>query len=317
MILSIYIDQLTLAHWAGKIDPTDAFIIAFIQGLDPQNPKLREFMWKGHFLILRRWLLHACPLLGIEKQALYKRLRKLRELGIIDVLRRTVAGNRTLAYYKLSTTFWKVCNERHAAATAAVEAGKAIVSEDHGSTESHSLLISEPSSLETSYSLVKYSVEQETQRTAPSHSSKGEKTTPAVSATLEGETPKKARKPPLPPELLSELRSAFRDKYDVALSIAPMQRAVEVFTANGADEDLFLAAFQAYLKDPGYRDWLNNAVHPFKTFLSQFATYAVTAKKAAGQQAALNKHVVTCEAHGWKGCETQDGQCPKCKEVTQ
>ena len=163
MTFSLYIDQLTLQHWEGKIDLVDCAIVSFLLDLNPDNPKIREHMWRGHFLIKREWLLEELPMLGIGEQALYKRLRKLRELKIVSVLHKTVDGNKTLAYFKLSGLFWKIRTKRHKAASDAAKEtyyddendGKAIVSRYHGSSKSHSLLVSEPSSPETSNESIK------------------------------------------------------------------------------------------------------------------------------------------------------------------
>ena len=150
MKLSIYVDQCTLEHWAGRIDCTDAILISFFQGLNADDPKIREKMWRGYFLAKRSWVLTQMPILGIADRALYRRLKKLRELGILDVLHRRVEGNKSLAYFRLSKTFRKIHDARHEAASdAAKNKTKAMVSEDHGSSESHGRLRPEPWSSET------------------------------------------------------------------------------------------------------------------------------------------------------------------------
>ena len=118
---SIYIDQLALQHWEGKIDFIDCGILGFIQDLDPKNPKIREAMWRGHFLITRKWLLEQAPMLSIGAEALKKRLPKLCKLGILSVRHRTTDGNKTLAYFKLSDLFYKIHTTRHNAATDAAK----------------------------------------------------------------------------------------------------------------------------------------------------------------------------------------------------
>lgn len=155
MTFSIYIDQLTLQHWESKIDIIDCVIVSFIADLNPENPRIRDRMWRGHFLIKRDWLIQELPMLGISEQTLYRRLRKLRELGIVSVLHKTVDGNKTLAYFKLSDAYWRVRTKRHkAAAQAAKDASgneeKAIVTDDYGSPQSHSHSRSQPSSPVTS-----------------------------------------------------------------------------------------------------------------------------------------------------------------------
>jgi len=160
MEYSLYIDQLVLEFWKGKIDPTDCLILAFIADLDQNNPEIAEHMWKGHFLITRKWLIEQLPILTLGEQAIYKRLRKLRELGILDRKHKTVDGNKTLAYFKLSAFYYKIRNSRHKKADEATEDNKAIVPEDYGSEKSHSLSVSEPWSPETSNESIKDSLEE-------------------------------------------------------------------------------------------------------------------------------------------------------------
>lgn len=190
---TIFIDQLTLEHWKEKIDTIDAVIISFIQSLDPKNPAIKSLMWRGYFLITRKFLLEQCPILGpvdppdpkkneekwprrtITRQALYRRLRKLRELGLLCVIHRTITGNKQLAYFKLSDAFWKVNNARHKAATDAAKketsaSSEAVVSRDHGpkavipgdygSAKNHSICVPEPSSPETSNEFIKNSLRE-------------------------------------------------------------------------------------------------------------------------------------------------------------
>ena len=135
MKFSIYIDQLTLQHWQGQIDAIDCLIIGFIDDLDPKDPIIKKHMWRGHFQINRAWLLEEMPMLGIEAKALYKRLKKLRELGIIDKVNRQIEGEgiRTNAYFRLSKLFWKIHAKKHKEATEATKNTTfPVVSSDHG-----------------------------------------------------------------------------------------------------------------------------------------------------------------------------------------
>lgn len=155
---SIYLDQLTLEYWKGKIDPTDCLIIAFIADLNPQNPKLKEHMYRGHFLITRKWLLDQLPMLQISAQSVYKRFRKLKDLGVLSCIHKNVDGNKTLAFFKMSGLYYKISRTRHQKASEEAQKiravadggeGRAIVSEDCANEQSHSLLVSEPCSSET------------------------------------------------------------------------------------------------------------------------------------------------------------------------
>ena len=139
---TLYIDQLVVAHWFNKkLDPaklngeiknrdrylnhefdlTDAAIVGFIYDLNPQNPTVRKYMYRGHFLITLKWLQEQMPLLKMGEQSLYRRLRWLRMMGILECLHKNATGNVSLTYYKLSEVFWKIHDKRHKAATEAAQ----------------------------------------------------------------------------------------------------------------------------------------------------------------------------------------------------
>ena len=153
MKFSIYIDQLTLQHWQGQIDAIDCLIIGFIDDLDPKDPIIKKHMWRGHFQINRSWLLDEMPMLGIEERALYRRLRKLRELGILDKKNRQIEGEgiRTNAYFKLSKDFWKIHAKRHKNINESIKDDTfPVVTNDYGTENPRSHLRESPSSPMTS-----------------------------------------------------------------------------------------------------------------------------------------------------------------------
>ena len=122
MTYSLYIDQLVLKCWEDEIDPTDSFIISFIYDLNQDNPNIKNWMRDGYFLINRKWLLEQLPLLKLEGHALGVRLRKLKELGILDgKIYMTQKGKQS--YFKLSEQFWQVHTEIHRAVDE-IQAGK-------------------------------------------------------------------------------------------------------------------------------------------------------------------------------------------------
>ena len=87
-------------------------------------------MWRDHFLITRDWLLDEMPLLDISKHTLYRKLRHLREMGLLSVLHRgggKIKGtmSRTLAYWKLTPKYWRTKAKIHAVASKSVEAYRA------------------------------------------------------------------------------------------------------------------------------------------------------------------------------------------------
>jgi hypothetical protein len=191
---SIYIDQLALQHWEGKIDFIDCGILGFIQDLDPKNPKIREAMWRGHFLITRKWLLEQAPMLSIGAEALKKRLPKLCKLGILSVRHRTTDGNKTLAYFKLSDLFYKIHTTRHNAATDAAKLATEQPKKSQGTeipqgTESQGISVPEPGYPDTRNESIKDSLTSlrvESPLTADSNTRKGEekKESPADRETL-------------------------------------------------------------------------------------------------------------------------------------
>ncbi len=155
MKFSIYLDQLTLGFWKDKIDFLDCGILAFIADLNPQDKEIKNCMWRGYFLITRKWLLDQLPMLQIGEQAIYKRLKKLRGLGILSCIHKTIDGNKTLAYFKMSDLYWKIRAKRNKRAGEAAENIKAIISEDNDDIKSHSISVSEPSSPGTSNESIK------------------------------------------------------------------------------------------------------------------------------------------------------------------
>ena len=161
MKFTIYIDQLTLQHWKGKIDMIDCAIIGFINDLDPKDPVIKKHMWRGHFQINRSWLLEEMPMLGIEAKALYKRLRKLRELGIIDKLNRQIEGEgiRTNAYFKLSKLFYKIRDKNRKKATEATKDDTfPVPSRDHGKENPRTPTVESPYPPEGTYESMKDSL---------------------------------------------------------------------------------------------------------------------------------------------------------------
>jgi hypothetical protein len=161
MKFSIYIDQLTLQHWQGQIDAIDCLIIGFIDDLDPKDPIIKKHMWRGHFQINRAWLLEEMPMLGIEAKALYKRLKKLRELGIIDKVNRQIEGEgiRTNAYFKLSKLFYSIRAKNRKKATEATKNDTIPVPHrDHGKENPRTPTVESPYPTEGTYESMKDSL---------------------------------------------------------------------------------------------------------------------------------------------------------------
>ena len=124
---SLYIDQLTLEFWKGKIDAVDCLLISFIHDLDPKNPTLRKYMYKDHFMITLKRIQDQLPILTMSHQGISKHMIKLKELGILSGIQKTVDGNKKINFYRLSDLFWKVYRTRHEAATKAAQAVKAVL----------------------------------------------------------------------------------------------------------------------------------------------------------------------------------------------
>jgi len=161
MKFTIYIDQLTLEHWKGKIDAIDCLILGFIHDLNPGDPAIKKRMWRGHFLIKRDWLLEEMPMLGIEAKALYRRLKKLRELGILERIHRNIEGEgiRTNAYFRLSKRFWAIRAKRHEKADKAVKDVQfPVPSRDHGKENPRTPTVESPYPPEGTYESMKDSL---------------------------------------------------------------------------------------------------------------------------------------------------------------
>ena len=135
---SIYVDQLVLEAWKGKIDCCDALLIAFIQDLNPQNPAIRDHMWRGHFLITLKWVQDQLPILQLSESTIFRRLQKLQRLGILDSIKKQVRGSQSLSYFKLSDAFWRVHKKRHEDATKAAQK-----TENDACTDANATLASE------------------------------------------------------------------------------------------------------------------------------------------------------------------------------
>lgn len=150
---TLYIDQLTLEFWAGRrVDPArleiqgtdrerflnhtmdtdDAFLVAFISDLNPHDEAIREIMWREHFLVKLSWLKDRLPLLQMSEYSLYRRLRWLRLMGILESITRTVDGNKSLAYYRMSSLYWQIRARRHEEAAKAAKQVKAMLHQEHG-----------------------------------------------------------------------------------------------------------------------------------------------------------------------------------------
>lgn len=105
MLPFVIIRQDALAKWYGKIDATDALLVSLLRSLNPDNPKVSAAMWEGHFLFCRSYILEMLPLLSITEDRISRRLKKLSEIGLVD-LRRKLTGRGKLLYAKLSRLYW-------------------------------------------------------------------------------------------------------------------------------------------------------------------------------------------------------------------
>lgn len=113
MKFTIYIDQLVLEKWKGKIDLTDCLILSLISGLDAKNPNIKNRMKDDFFLITRKWLLQELPLLQVCEKTITRHLMKLTNLGIL--LRKHIRNHDGTfrSYYKLSDTYNRISKKRH------------------------------------------------------------------------------------------------------------------------------------------------------------------------------------------------------------
>jgi hypothetical protein len=99
---SLYVDQLALKRWHGKIDATDAFLVAFISRLNPHNQRVSACMRDGLFSLNRSWVIGELPLLQLTEDNLGRRLHELERLGLVDLKLFPDAGGHRRLYGKLS-----------------------------------------------------------------------------------------------------------------------------------------------------------------------------------------------------------------------
>jgi hypothetical protein len=114
MLPMIHIDQVVLQHWRKQIDYKDAALIALVETLNPDNPKVRSLMHAGYFLLNRQFALDALCLLKCGEDQLSRRIKNLEQVGIID--RMLWVGKKTgrySLYVKLSRLYWRVRNSEH------------------------------------------------------------------------------------------------------------------------------------------------------------------------------------------------------------
>jgi hypothetical protein len=109
MEYNIVINQAALRKWieSGKVDATDAIIIAFIRGLHPDDPVVRQFMNGDYFRIHLGWLLQEVPILKITKDWLSRRLHALASAGIMQVRRIVDQKKQFKLYARLSPEYYK------------------------------------------------------------------------------------------------------------------------------------------------------------------------------------------------------------------
>jgi len=62
-------------------------------------------MWKGHFLFSRSYIHEMLPLLGISGDRIGRRLKKLSQVGLIDLRRKLTSKGQRL-YAQLSRLYW-------------------------------------------------------------------------------------------------------------------------------------------------------------------------------------------------------------------
>jgi len=101
----VFVQQDALAKWCGKIDAADAILLALLRSLSPDNPAVAAHMWKGHFLFSRTFINDMLPLLDISGDRIGRRLKKLSEIGLIDLQRKLTGAGKRL-YARLSRLYW-------------------------------------------------------------------------------------------------------------------------------------------------------------------------------------------------------------------
>ena len=106
MEYTLSVDQLALKRWHRKVDGDDALIIAFIEKLNPHNDAVKAKMRRGYFRFSRPWVLAEIPLLRFGVVTLSRKIKRLGDLGIIDIDNTPEGGHFSL-YVKLSKTYFQ------------------------------------------------------------------------------------------------------------------------------------------------------------------------------------------------------------------
>jgi len=107
MEYNLIINQAALRRWVGKIKLTDAAIIGFIRGLSQDDPAVSRHMQGGYYRLQLSWMLREMPLLKIKEDWLSRRLKYLKNLGVLDVLLVVDRGHRYKLYGKLSKLYFQ------------------------------------------------------------------------------------------------------------------------------------------------------------------------------------------------------------------
>ena len=79
--------------WCGSIDPTDCEIVTLVLSLDPKDESVKALRFKNYCMMTTRYVMRMLPFLNIGEHQIDRRIRRLAQLGILDVLLRKIEGS--------------------------------------------------------------------------------------------------------------------------------------------------------------------------------------------------------------------------------
>ena len=92
-----------LSSWGAKIDASDALIVAAVSSLNPKSPKVRAQMVRGYFRLSTPYLQQIAPCLALSRWQIQRRISRLTELGILEILTLPSKGGGRRRYVRPST----------------------------------------------------------------------------------------------------------------------------------------------------------------------------------------------------------------------
>jgi hypothetical protein len=107
MEFHLSVNQLALRRWFGKIDGDDALLLAFIAGLNADNPRIAKHMKDGFFRLNRTYLKQELPVLSFSEDWISRRMKRLADVGLLDLVHRRSPSGQALLFGRMSKLYWR------------------------------------------------------------------------------------------------------------------------------------------------------------------------------------------------------------------